>query len=376
MRPSLAVSAFVIIYSSCSDALGEKVWLQPECEENVIKGFNEARFVAGWMRDEINKGGDRPKFNQGMKDWFNFDTSNQGYKDKVVERYNNIASLERTNDRVAADLLIYCDLQLSWVWQWQDDIPEELKTPGPDKWAKDDDWDHEIYKHKDVNTYIDGKSLGCRREPFSILAQTFWSKSVRNNEDLERDGILSPAIIDLCNRIQIAEVTTSEFARYNLAGPKEPSVSQSYVIAFTIIHELIHVPFIGSGEVDGVTFTSPPDDFDHVSGYLAVQPPSSNSDLSYPGPRLVDAWKTVNNPDSYAFFALTTRMRLKCWDTEIVESKNGQAYEGAKRLRWVWNPTAEGADDSKWVKKESAMEWIGDEWRTDQGPNWTNGRTP
>jgi hypothetical protein len=378
MRPILAASAFLLTVAQLSSALGEKVWLQPDCPVAAVQGFNEARFVAGLMRDELNGAGN-PAIDEDLMRWFNITTLQGGYVKEVVDRYNKIASLVRTFDRAEAAIVIECDNQAQWKLQWPSDAPPEMKDyPVPPTWSVDDEfgWDTYIFRHEILDTHLEGSSLGCRSLPHGSrpLAGTVSRKNNRNGNTLG-DGSLSPVLIDLCLDAFKVTARTSDIAARDLTATEESMGVRGTLqtIAYTLIHEFIHVPVIGGGTIDGHTVLTPPDNHpgsvpgSFVSGRVDGQNPYSGR-FEFIGTRLQDPWKTIHNPDSYAFFAKITRMRHMGWDMTL----DFLNYRPAYQMRWMFNPEGAGADVSKWVDGV----WTEPEWETNLPPNWTDDITP
>jgi hypothetical protein len=350
----------------------EKAWLHPDCNTRVVKAFNEARYAAGLLNDALDlKRENDLEFLDDPLDWFfGFTTDDPEHIDSVQERLGSIADIERTFERKDANIRIYCDNMVSW-------IPDDPNVQVPQTWEKSNTQIMNTYfKHETEGVYAFGKDVDCRQSDEEALAATTAYTASRNIQDGTEP--IANVIIDICQLLENDLAATSGDAVLFPLGALQ-QVSEIHTIAYTIIHELIHVPQIGGGTVDNHAIRAPSDTHVTSTGEIKLgyytNKDDPNGSARLPGPYLVEPHLTITNPDSYMYICMFYRFRNKGWNMKL------NADTG--RLTFSWEPPepeSEAAADWKDIKLlatgQTQWMWAGTEWATNEAPNWTDDSTP
>lgn len=350
----------------------DKAWLHPNCNTRVVKAFNEARYASGLLNQALDlEREDNLEFLDDPFDWFfGFKTDDGAHIDYVQERLRAIASIERTFARTDANIRLYCDNMMSW-------IPDDPGAQAPQTWETTNaQVMNTFFKHETEGVHAFGKNVECRQIGDGTLAATTAFTASRNIQ--EGSEPIENIIIDLCQLLENdLAATSSDAVTFPLGMFQE--VSEMHTIAYTIVHELIHVPRIGGGTVDGHQHPSPSDT--HVTstgetklGYY-INKDDPNGVARLPGKFLGEAHLTITNPDSYMYICMFYRFWAKGWEMQLNEQSG--------RLIFAWEPPEPGSEDAvDWKDVElpdgqgTVWMWAGTEWPTDQAPNWTDDPTP
>lgn len=361
MSPRRSLLASLLLLPAMPAA--EKFWIAPECPNTVARGMNEARFVTDLLFKSLGLEleDDIEYLDEPMTWFFGFTSEDGGHTDLVQERLAAISELERTFTRDDSQIRIYCNNMLEWV-------PDENGATAPDTFPQTDDKTmNTFFKHNTEGIHGFGNQLECRWNDEEVLAST-WAYDANRDINKGMENIQN-IVIDLCDLLlKDLSATSSDAVSFPLNAFQE--VSEMHTIAYTLIHELIHVPFIGGGTIDGHHIAAPSDSHVMTDGsvklgyYTNNDSPTGTAKL--PGIFLGEPHATITNPDSYMYLCMFYRFRTKGWEMQM--------DEGSGRLVFVWDPPVEGTPD--WKVVDGQWKWAGMEWPTDQSPNWTDDKTP
>ncbi|KAF2867765.1 hypothetical protein BDV95DRAFT_610667 [Massariosphaeria phaeospora] len=298
-QPLLSVVLFTLHATALS------YWIAPDCPIGVVQAINEVRWTAAHLVEAMqnyNPAQDT-QFKDPLTWFFNIDAAANVEEFNVIEVfYHSVASLKRTDNQGASDIRIHCDNEKRYLAQpnnveMADDDPNFKTTTFVDALNED---------------IVPGTALTCRGSK-----DTYAATSVEISERWDKHrGASSQSrrrvVIDICDLLHNRKETST--IRDLAEKPALADLRGLYVLGasyFTIMHEFAHVPRMSAFKLNRRRHEGGTDWHNGINGYY-------ENDDTLPFNNLRLPLYMLANPDSYNFFALVFRLRMRGWEVRMV----------------------------------------------------------